>query len=130
MNRFVILSHSVPPAHPARSDHWDLMFEVDGALRTWAVADYPWMHDAIIAAAQLPLHRLVYLEFEGALSGNRGSVRQCEQGLYELIESGERTWRARLAGRHLQGVVCLTCQLPGPEWSLVWHAGRAANQIH
>src|SRR4051812_2540647 len=84
MPRFVILRHTVPKGLP-RGDHWDLMIEFGGVLRTWAVDQLP-TDCGSITALRLPDHRLAYLELEGELSGNRGFVSRYDQGQYDLLE--------------------------------------------
>ena len=83
MPRFVILRHEGrDPEQP--SVHWDLMLESGGILRTWALAALPAAGEPI-TAEQLPDHRLHYLDYEGPLSGNRGSVTRWDHGSFELV---------------------------------------------
>ena len=64
--RFTILEHDHPHLH------WDLLLDAGDALRTWRLLSPPaclqW-----IAAEQLPDHRRLYLDYEGPVSGNRGT---------------------------------------------------------
>jgi hypothetical protein len=64
--------------------HWDLMLEVDGGLRTWELEAPPSEGFAIRATA-IALHRLDYLDYEGPVSANRGSVRRWDSGTYEVL---------------------------------------------
>ncbi|HEV2971076.1 MAG TPA: DNA polymerase ligase N-terminal domain-containing protein [Pirellulales bacterium] len=64
--------------------HWDLMLESGAALRTWALAAEP-ASDILIAAEQLPDHRLAYLDYEGPISGDRGTVIRWDAGHFELL---------------------------------------------
>lgn len=87
MPRYVILLHEIPAGHAVsggRGTHWDLMLEQDGLLRTWALNTEP-AGELSTSAEQLADHRLAYLEYEGPVSGNRGSVRRWEAGQYELL---------------------------------------------
>ena len=87
MPRYVILLHEVPAGQAVsggRGTHWDLMLEQDGRLRTWALATEP-AGELSTRAEQLSDHRIAYLEYEGPVSGNRGSVRRWEAGEYELL---------------------------------------------
>jgi hypothetical protein len=59
MARFVILRHEFPPDH-ARQSHWDVMFETDGILRTWAIRQPP-DESRPQPADALSDHRLEYL---------------------------------------------------------------------
>ena len=89
MPRFVVLEHCLP-ADAARGLHWDLMLEAPPALRTWALSAAPAMHGEI-AAEQLPPHRMEYLDYEGPISGGRGSVRRWDQGTFRwLMDQGDR----------------------------------------
>jgi hypothetical protein len=79
-----------------------LMLDVGEALRTWAI-DAPIAPDADLPARALDDHRRVYLDYEGVISGGRGWVRRCDQGLYEpLIWTPDRV-RVTLAGAQLVG---------------------------
>src|SRR5262249_5609576 len=68
MPRFVLLEHTW------NGVHWDLMLERDGVLRTWAI-DAPVVSGRDLPARSLGDHRLVYLDYEGEISGGRGRVR-------------------------------------------------------
>ncbi len=105
MPRFVILRHETP-RHSTRVSHWDLMFEMNDVLRTWALLDEIRPAQAI-PAESLDDHRLTYLEFEGPLSNNRGVVRQWESGQYALIEDGVDRFAAQIAGSRLKGLLQL-----------------------
>jgi hypothetical protein len=92
MPRFVILEHDHPELH------WDLMLEAGGVLRTWRLAQPPTAGAAIKAVA-LGDHRLHYLDYEGPVSGGRGTVTRWDRGTYEE-EGGVFEWRgARVRGR-------------------------------
>jgi hypothetical protein len=96
MPRFAILIHD----HPAL--HWDLMLENEAALRTWRLNRPP--GDAgPIEAVPLPDHRLDYLDYEGPVSGNRGSVRRFDRGEYALVEETHEALVVELHGAILQG---------------------------
>jgi hypothetical protein len=95
--RYVVLRHQVPAASadPAsgtfaalgRGDHYDWMFEVDGHLLTWASDQWcDVTQAAVMAALPLPPHRLAYLDYEGEISGNRGTVRRVEAGTHRLLD--------------------------------------------
>ena len=94
----VLLFHEVPPSlakASGRGSHWDLMIATDddGLLRTWALDELPDLtrSDAfLIAARSLPDHRRDYLEYEGPVSGNRGSVSR--------VAAGTATWKRKTLG--------------------------------
>ncbi len=129
MPRFVLLHHECPP-HYEKPSHWDFMLESDGVLRTWELRELPkaWAvllgevaGSATVEALPLPDHRLAYLDYEGPISGGRGSVRCCDRGTYEPFPEtlGQETQDAlavELSGELLLGTVRLTCQ--GGEWRL------------
>ena len=79
MPRFVVLIHD----HPVL--HWDLMLEEPQSLRTWRLAARPAAGAEIEAEALAP-HRITYLDYEGPVSGGRGSVSRDASGHYSLLE--------------------------------------------
>jgi hypothetical protein len=96
MPRFVLLEHHW------NGVHWDLMLEDGDHLRTWAI-DTPVTPGPELAARALPDHRLIYLDYEGAVSGDRGTVRRIDAGRYEpLVWSAGRV-RVRFEGVQLVG---------------------------
>ncbi len=139
MPRFVILHHETPPGYD-RPPHWDLMLKSDRALRTWALAEPP-CAGRLIAAEELADHRLAYLDYQGDVSGGRGSVVRWDGGTYELLSGdlqretfGQTALRLTMHGQRLIGEVTLTpAQTPhegadaprSPEgaaryWSFIW----------
>jgi hypothetical protein len=109
MPRFVVLTHD----HPVL--HWDLMLEHGELLRTWRLMQPPDV-DGLIDAEALPDHRLAYLDYEGPVSGDRGTVWQWDAGTYEAVESAIDRVLVRLAGRRLCGVASLEQTNSGPAW--------------
>jgi DNA polymerase Ligase (LigD) len=83
MPRFVLLYHAMP-ADASRASHWDLMLEENGSLLTWACPELP-TESAICHVEQLPNHRLDYLEYEGPVSNQRGTVTRVWAGEYTTI---------------------------------------------
>jgi hypothetical protein len=81
MPRFVLLEHRWDGVH------YDLMLEGTHALHTWAI-DAPVAAGAELPARALADHRLAYLDYEGEVSGGRGSVRRVDGGTYV-----PRVWR-------------------------------------
>lgn len=76
MPRFVLLKHDFPFLH------WDLMLEDGEILRTWRLLVSPDSTDVLPAQSSFP-HRLIYLDYEGPVSGNRGNVKRWDKGYYE-----------------------------------------------
>ncbi|HWY86049.1 MAG TPA: DNA polymerase ligase N-terminal domain-containing protein [Gemmataceae bacterium] len=102
MPRFVILEHDHPTLH------WDLMLEAGLVLRTWRLAKPPEISGPSIEASPLADHRVFYLDYEGPLSGQRGSVRRWDSGEYEPVAEIEgREIRIRLMGQRLHGMATL-----------------------
>lgn len=116
--RFALLEHSWGGVH------WDFLLERGQALRTWALDGVP-APGVDRLARPLPDHRLVYLHYEGPISGDRGSVRRVDGGEYEEVEWGEGRIRVRLRGRQLVGEALLV-RMPrregddpaGPRWKI------------
>jgi DNA polymerase ligase (LigD)-like protein len=96
MPRFVILEHHW------NGVHWDLMLEVEGRLRTWAL-DAPIEMKVDVPARALPDHRMDYLDYEGEVSGGRGTVRRWDRGEYEVLEWAPERVRVKLMGAQLVG---------------------------
>ena len=113
MPRFVVLTHD----HPFL--HWDLMLEQGDSLRTWRLSQ-PLDSAGPIAAEPLPDHRLAYLDYEGRVSGDRGTVERWDAGRYELIESTADLVRVKLAGRRLGGDASISREQTGVAWLFRW----------
>ena len=78
-------------------DHMDWMFEVDGKLWTWATAVAEDLSaDIQLTAERLPDHRLLYLEHEGKVSGDRGSVRRLVSGIFKTETRCDKSFIAVL----------------------------------
>ena len=126
--RFTILTHD----HPVL--HWDLLLELDeeGLLATWRILDDPG-RGSQWRAEPLPGHRREYLDYEGPVSGDRGTVTSWDTGEYEL-EAGSGAGSGAGVGSELgsevtqQGGV-IACRgsrwrgrielIPGrPDWTL------------
>ena len=118
--RCVVLHHRVPePAtdHPltsdtvSRGDHLDWMFEVadGGELWTFAtpVIDLNFAKlrtDHQIPMTRLPDHRRRYLDYEGPISNNRGSVTQIARGTHRVVTAALETDAERAVFRTSVGL--------------------------
>ncbi len=114
MPRFVLLEHRWDGVH------WDLMLEHGEALRTWAI-DAPIVPDVDLPARALPGHRRIYLEYEGEVSGNRGTVRRIDQGTYTALVWEEDRVRVHLRGIQLVGDVEIRQVVPPSEGEPSWY---------
>jgi hypothetical protein len=101
MPRFVILLHECPPRYH-RPTHYDLMLEDGQSLRTWAL-DEQLAAGVAVAAERLSDHRLDYLDFQGPLSDDRGSVSQWDSGTFDWQQDTQESIEVRLRGTRLQG---------------------------
>ena len=88
------------PQGANRASHWDLLLELpsDAKLRanlehgllTFEITAPPSSWGTPILVRRLPNHRLIYLDFEGEISGDRGEVARIVHGSirWEIIEPG------------------------------------------
>ena len=96
--RFAILEHRWDGVH------WDFLVEDGPSLRTWAI-DGPIVEGQDIPARALPPHRRAYLDYEGEVSGGRGTVRRWDRGECRVLEWGEDRVRLEVRGGQLVGSV-------------------------
>lgn len=96
MPRYVILEHDYPERH------WDLMLEAGSALRTWRLLQCP-TTGADVEAQPLPDHRLHYLDYEGPISGGRGSVTRWDYGTFKSIHDATDEVIIAIDGNRLRG---------------------------
>lgn len=106
MPRYVVLQHETPQSY-SRPTHWDFLLESGDVLRTWALAEEP-AAGLVVAADPLADHRLAYLDYEGAVSGNRGSVTQWDAGTYEFVSETDDVLIITVSGARLSGTVRLS----------------------
>lgn len=146
MLRYSILFHD----HPA--PHWDLFLDPDGLALLWswrlpAPPDSPLAVElppdaklpraakfpAKIAAARQPDHRRLYLDYEGPVSGNRGTVTLWDRGEYELLPGSETQaplacLHIRCRGARLTGKILLN-QSHGTDWTLEYRPSNPEPDI-
>jgi hypothetical protein len=128
MPRFVLLYHQLP-ATSERPSHWDLMLERTdtGQLATWALEELPQPHRSI-AAARLVDHRADYLEYQGAVSNNRGTVRRIDAGTYVATKIEATCWVIQASGSLLIGEIELRQSPTDPHlWQFTWTDSAAAD---
>lgn len=115
MPRFAILRHDHPEFH------YDLMLERDGRLATWRLPE-PIEDGCVLIAEALPDHRLAYLDYEGPVSGERGSVRRVDGGALHVRAWNADGVRAELAGVLLRGELVMDRDAED-RWSLRYREG-------
>ncbi|MFI4847645.1 MAG: DNA polymerase ligase N-terminal domain-containing protein [Gimesia chilikensis] len=122
MQQYVILRHDHPELH------WDLMLEEGDVLKTWRLPQPPEIDPASdetsldLTAEALPDHRMVYLEYEGPVSGDRGEVSRWDRGTFTLLERSEDQLVALLTGEELAGRITLKKQDSENRWTLNYTA--------
>jgi len=108
MPRFSILAHD----HPA--PHWDLFLETGNVLRSWRLLQ-PLAAGTVVPAQPTGDHRLLYLDYEGPVSGDRGSVTRVDGGNFNWETDSTEHVAVRIAGGRFAGWLTL---LRGPDgWS-------------
>lgn len=118
MPQFVLLEHDHPELH------WDFMLESGEVLLTWRLDRIP-TKAAEFDAVALPDHRTAYLDYEGPVSGDRGSVVRVDRGMFELIAAEDGSLTARLSGKCLHGTARLrkVSAVGSPDesmWRMIW----------
>jgi hypothetical protein len=106
MPRYVILEHD----HPYR--HWDLMLEAGDVLRTWRLAETP-QPGRPVRAELIGDHRRAYLDYEGPVSGGRGSVTRWDAGEFTWEEDQADRIAVRLRGGRCRGLATLVLDVAG-----------------
>ncbi len=120
--RFVILEHDYPLRH------WDFMLENGDRLRAWKLLDNP--EDLLkqskqgfsIRANTAQNHRLIYLDYEGPVSSNRGFVTQFDKGTFDWVENNNEQVKIHLNGQRLKGIAELTKDNILDDWHLAFIA--------
>lgn len=97
MPRYVILQHET-----SHEVHFDFMLEFEGVLKTWSLPQSPSL-DAAMDCKALSDHRLAYLDYEGPISGDRGSVTRWDQGSCTIEGKTADEWNFSLIGEKLSG---------------------------
>ncbi len=116
MSRFAILIHDHPFVH------WDLLVQRGEVLRSWRLLESPdrWRSAAeltALSAESIADHRLMYLDYEGPVSRERGQVVRWDHGQAEWLTESERSVRLRLSGSRLVGELELDREPSQPLWS-------------
>ena len=109
--RYVIQRHEREP-----DPHFDIMLERGDALKTFSSPELPRSGPPIEVHA-LPDHRLDYLEYEGEISGGRGSCSIRDRGTYLVSIWGDDRIVVHLEGGILRGTISLD-RIDGERWGL------------
>lgn len=107
MPRFALLFHN----HPL--PHFDLLLEAGPHAWTWRLASLP-VPDTEVAAERIADHRLLYLDYEGAISGGRGTVTRQDSGSFTWVLNTPSHIIVALQGQRFQGQLALNQR--GSEW--------------
>ena len=116
MSRFVILIHDHPCVH------WDLLVQRGEMLRSWRLLESPdrWRsatESATLSAEAIGDHRLMYLDYEGPVSRERGRVVRWDHGQAEWLSESETSVRVRLSGSRMCGELTIDREPSQPLWS-------------
>ena len=95
MPRFVVLEHDWP------TRHWDFLLEAGDVLRAWRLLAEPGA--GTVLAEPNADHRLLYLDFEGPLSGGRGRVWRWDAGTFDWVADEPDRVVVHLRGAKLAG---------------------------
>jgi hypothetical protein len=115
MPRFAVLIHDSP-----RGLHCDFFLEQGDSLKTWALPRIPEQGLEIIGDA-LDDHRLLYLDYEGTISGGRGTVTRWDQGTFFVRRWTGDEISVEVDGSRIAGRVELRRQTSSPQkWLFRW----------
>ena len=96
--------------HHASRLHWDLRFEFDGTLKSWALPKGAPEGSERRLAVQVPDHAIEYAAFEGIIpQGNYGAgeVKIWDSGTFELESRKPDKIVINIMGKKLEGRYCL-----------------------
>ena len=109
MLRFAILTHDYP------TQHWDFLLENGEKCRTWRLPNAPDAMLCEMTAEEIADHRLLYLDYEGPISGQRGSVTRWDAGTFEWLTNEADQCLVHLEGQRWHGRVQLVRE-QGAKW--------------
>ena len=113
--RFVVLMHT-----DREGVHFDLMVDTGELLATWKCPRPPeTAAESDLSCIRLKDHRRQYLDYEGAVSGDRGEVRRHDQGACVVHRQAPQGWELTFHGHCLVGRFALEpVSAVGSEWCL------------
>ena len=106
--RFSIAKHEMP-ANSSRHSHFDLFLESEGTLMTWELTSLLTTQNNQVVR-RLANHRLVYLDFQGPLSDDRGTVKLVDTGSLEWVTLESERLISRINGQTTDGILTLTSE--------------------
>jgi bifunctional non-homologous end joining protein LigD len=124
MPRFTISRHT----GSKEGDHYDFLLEHGDTLRTWRLENTSFQFPQ--GARQIKDHRKTYLDYEGEISGGRGSVKIWDTGTYVADRWSDQHIRIAIVGRQLKTRLRLDRTDEGGHGrEPVWTVMDAANVI-
>ena len=97
--------------HHAKRLHWDLRFEFENVLKTWALPKSPPQKEGEKRlAVVVDDHPLEYALFEGEIpAGNYGAghVKTWDIGTFDIKEKSSKKMVLKINGKKLKGNYCL-----------------------
>ncbi len=97
--------------HHAKRLHWDLRFEIDGTLKSWALPKIPPQTEGEKRfAVAVDDHPIEYSLFQGKIPvGNYGAgeVKIWDQGTFEILEKESKKLVIDIKGERIKGRYCL-----------------------
>jgi DNA ligase D-like protein (predicted 3'-phosphoesterase) len=107
--------------HHASRLHWDLRFEMDDTLKSWALPkEPPQKIGEKRLAVSVDDHPIEYAIFEGEIpKGNYGAgkVKTWDRGTFDVIETSKKKLVVNIHGSRLKGKYCLIHFEPeGKNW--------------
>ncbi len=73
------------------------MLETGNQLQTWRLLQEP-APGLSVPAEPLADHRIAYLDYEGPISNNRGTVQRWDSGTYEVLSDTDEWFTVQLNG--------------------------------
>ncbi len=104
--RFAVLHHNHPFIH------WDLLLETPALCWTWRLLDAP-QTTGCLRAERIADHRPFYLDYEGPVSGDRGTVAQWDAGTWIWTTASPIRVMGLVSGRHWRGRITLSADFAG-----------------
>jgi len=97
--------------HHAKRLHWDLRFEIDDVLKSWALPKIPPQTEGEKRlAVAVDDHPIEYALFEGNIpAGNYGAgeVKTWDSGTFEILEKEPKKIIVEIKGKKIKGRYCL-----------------------